>query len=111
MVTNAMDPAPPTRNYEIISGNTNAALSASALIPRPNSQTMYLTRTRPMMRDRKVEAISTTVAVKAVCACDGRIAPSARAHRDCGGRKGSVEDELFTCLDSTEKADSSPSDF
>ena len=25
---------------------------------------MYLTRTRPMMRDKKVDAISTTVAVK-----------------------------------------------
>jgi hypothetical protein len=31
-------------------------------MPRPKSQTMYLTRTRPMMRDRKVEAISTMVA-------------------------------------------------
>ena len=44
------------------------ALKASASMPRPKSQAMYLMRTRPMMRDRKVEAISTRVAVKAVCA-------------------------------------------
>ena len=84
MVTNAMEPAPPTRKYEIMSGSTNAALRASAVMPRPKSQTMYLTRTSPMMRDRNVDAINTRVAVNAVCACDGRSAPRARAHRLCG---------------------------
>jgi len=45
---------------------------------------MYLTRTSPMIRDRKVDAISRTVAVKAVCACEGRNNPTPRAHQDCG---------------------------
>jgi len=48
---------------------------------------MYLTRTRPMMRDRKVEAISTSVAVKP-CACDGATTPGARIDRVAG--EGSV---------------------
>ncbi len=43
---------------------------------------MYLTRTSPMMRDRKVDAISRMVAVKAVCAREGRSSPRPRAHRD-----------------------------
>jgi hypothetical protein len=51
-------------------------------MPLPKSQTMYLTRTSPMMRDRNVEAISRTVAEKAVCAWDGRSIPNARAHRE-----------------------------
>jgi hypothetical protein len=59
-----MEAAPPTRKYAIMSGSTKAALKASASGPRPKSQTMYLTRTRPMMRDRKVETISNTVAAK-----------------------------------------------
>src|SRR5215469_3256106 len=105
MVTKAIDPAPPTRKYEIMSGSTKAALRASAVAPRPKSQRMYLTRTRPMMRDRNVETISTRVAVNAVCAWDGRSAPSARPHRVCGVRKGSVEWELFTCFDFTGKRD------
>ncbi len=84
-----------------MSGSTKAAFNASALMPRPNSHTMYLTRTRPMMRERNVDAINTTVAVKAVCACEGRSAPRARAHPDCGVRKGSVEGELSTYIDST----------
>ena len=41
---------------------------------------MYLIRTSPMMRDRNVDAISTMVAVNAVCACDGRSNPKPRAH-------------------------------
>jgi len=57
-------------------------------MPRPKSQAMYLIRTRPMMRDRKVEAISTRVAVKAVCACEGRSNPMARVHLDCVGTDG-----------------------
>jgi len=44
---------------------------------------MYWTRTSPMIRDRKVEAISRIVAVNAVCACDGRRSPTPRVHRDC----------------------------
>jgi hypothetical protein len=46
---------------------------------------MYLTRTSPMMRDRNVEAISTIVAVNAVCACEGRSIPTPRAHLDRAG--------------------------
>ena len=83
-MTNVIDAAPPTRKYEIMSGSTNARQNASASIPRPNSHTMYLIRTSPMMRDRNVDAISTTVALNAECACDGRSIRSARAHRDCG---------------------------
>jgi hypothetical protein len=49
---------------------------------------MYLIRARPMMRDRKVEAISTRVAEKTVCACEGRSTPQARAHLDRAGREG-----------------------
>src|SRR5579862_2294802 len=105
MVTNAIEPAPPTRKYEIMSGNWNAPLRASAVMPRPKSQRMYFTLTRPMMRDRNVDTISTTVAVNAVWAWDGRSAPSARAHRDCGVRNGSVDGELFTCFDFTENSD------
>jgi hypothetical protein len=41
-----------------------------------------------MMRDRKVEAISTSVAVKAVCACEGRSNPRPRAHLDRAGCAG-----------------------
>ena len=54
-------------------------------MPRPKSQTMYLTRTRPMMRDRKVETMSTMVAENALCACEGRSNPRPRAQRDRGG--------------------------
>jgi hypothetical protein len=46
---------------------------------------MYLTRTSPMMRDRKTDTINTTVALNAVCACDGRIIPIARIHLDRAG--------------------------
>lgn len=79
MVTNVIDAAPPTRKYEIISGSTNAAFSASACIPLPKSHMMYFTRTSPIMRDRKTDTISTTVALKAECACDGRSARITRA--------------------------------
>src|SRR3954451_24508358 len=100
-----MDPAPPTRKYEIMSGRTKAPLRASAVTPRPKGQRMYFTRTRPMMRDRKVDAISTRVAVNAVCACEGRSAPSARDHRVCEVRNGSVDGELSTCIDFTGNLD------
>lgn len=33
---------------------------------------MYFTRTRPMIRDRNAESISSSVAVKAVWRCEGR---------------------------------------
>src|SRR5579871_6312189 len=79
-----------------MSGRTKAPLRASAVMPRPKSQRMYLTRTRPMMRERKVEAIRTRVALKAVWAWDGRKAPSARAQR-----VGSVDGEWFTGNDFT----------
>ena len=67
-----IDAAPPTRKYEIMSGSTKAAFSASACIPLPKSHAMYFTRTSPMMRDRNTDTISTTVALNAECACDGR---------------------------------------
>jgi len=66
-----------------MSGSTKAAFSASASMRGPKSQTMYWTLTSPMIRDRKVEAMSRTVAVKAVCACEGCSSAAAR-HRDCG---------------------------
>ncbi len=42
------------------------------------------------MRDKKVDAINTSVAVKAVWACDGRSRFTARVHRDRG--RGAGED-------------------
>src|ERR1035438_2311248 len=101
MVTKVIEAAPPTRKYEIMSGSTKAAFSASASTPRPKSQTMYLTRTSPMIRERKVDAISRMGAVTAVCACDGRSNPRPRAHRDCGAGEDCVGAELSTGLDFT----------
>ena len=83
-MTKVIEAAPPTRKYEIMSGSTKAAFSASASMPLPKSHTMYLTRTSPMMRDRNVDAISTTVAVNAECACDGRNTRITRATRSRG---------------------------
>ena len=54
-----------------MSGSTKAPFSASAAMPRPKSQTMYLTRTSPMMRDRNVDTMSTTVAERTLCAWVG----------------------------------------
>ena len=82
MVTKVMEAAPPTRKYEIMSGRTKAALKASACTPLPKSHTMYLTRTSPMMRDRNVDTISTTVAEKTLCAWEGCSRPRPRAHRE-----------------------------
>src|ERR1700761_8844192 len=88
-----MDAAPPTRKYEIMSGSTNAALNASASVPLPKSHTMYLTRTSPIMRDRKVEAMSTTVAEKTLCACEGCRRARPRPHQErAAGEEGCVED-------------------
>jgi hypothetical protein len=52
-----------------------------------------------MLRDKNVDTISTSVAVNAVGACDGRNAASARVHRVCGVRNSSVEGVLSTCID------------
>ena len=54
-----------------------------------------------MMRDRKADAISTRVAVKAVCAYDGRSNPAARDHLVRTGGAGSVEGLPATEVDST----------
>jgi len=37
------------------------------------------------MRDKNADTISTTVAVNAVCACEGRSIPTPRAHLDRDG--------------------------
>jgi hypothetical protein len=42
---------------------------------------MYLTRTRPMTRERTAEVISSRVAVKAEWLCEGRRMESARLQR------------------------------
>ncbi len=57
---------------------------------------MYFTRTSPMMRDRKVDAISRIVAVNAVCACEGRSIPNPRAHRE-GARSEYGLSDCFHC--------------
>src|ERR1035441_222181 len=101
MVTKVMEAAPPTRKYEIMSGNTKAALKASASMPTPKSQAMYLSRTRPIMCERKAEAISTRVAVKTVCTCVGRSSLRPRAHLVCAGTEGWVEGDSATEDDST----------
>ena len=85
MVTKVMEAAPPTRKYEIMSGSTKAALKASASMPLPKSQAIYLRRARPIMCERKAEAISTRVAVKTVCVCEGRSNPRARDNLVCAG--------------------------
>ena len=84
-----------------MSGSTKAAASESAPVPLPNSQTMYLTRTSPMIRDRKAEVISSTVALYAVCACEGRKTPTRRAHRERGCGEIGVEEDPDTKVDST----------
>jgi hypothetical protein len=80
-----MEAAPPTKKYEIMSGSTKAPFNASASIPRPNSQTMYLTRTKPMILERKVDTIKTIVAENAECAWEGRSIPRPRVHPDSFG--------------------------
>jgi hypothetical protein len=49
---------------------------------------MYFTRTNPMMRDKNTEAISTTVALKAECACEGRRARMARVSTEGAPARG-----------------------
>jgi len=51
------------------------------------------------MLDINVAAISTTVALKAECACVGCSSPNPRAHRDRGRGEGWVEDEPVTGVD------------
>src|ERR1035437_8467331 len=101
MVTKVMEAAPPTRKYEIMSGNTKAALKASASMPTPKSQAMYFIRTKPMMCEKNAEAISTRVAVKTVCACEGRSKPHPRVHLLRAGTGGWVEGCSATTVDST----------
>ena len=60
---------------------------------------MYLTRTNPMMRDKKAEDMSTTVAEKTECACDGRSMARPRAQRERG--EGWVGIASATGVDST----------
>ena len=52
------------------------------------------------MRERNVEAISTSVAVKAVCVCEGRSSPTPRAHLDRAAGEGSIGENSATGLDS-----------
>jgi len=84
-----------------MSGSTNAAVNASASVPRPKSQTIYCTRTSPMMRDKNVETISTMVAENALCVCDGRSSPNARAQREGAGGLDGVGGEPATGVDSS----------
>ena len=60
---------------------------------------MYLTRTSPMTRDRRVDAINTTVAENTECACDGRSSAKPRTHRERG--EGWVVSDSVTGVDST----------
>jgi hypothetical protein len=62
---------------------------------------MYFTRTSPIIRDKKADTISTTVALKTECACEGCSSPNPRAHRERGRGLGSVEVEPVTAVDST----------
>jgi hypothetical protein len=50
-----------------------------------------------------VDTISTTVAEKMLCACEGRSTPNTRDQRE--GFDGSVEDELATGFDFTARLD------
>src|SRR5271167_3826271 len=83
----------------MVSGRTKAALKASAATPLPNSSMMYLTLTSPMMRERNVETMSTTVAEKTECACEGRSASSPRVQRE--RREGWDWDTSATGVDFT----------
>ena len=78
-----------------MSGSTNAALNASASVPLPKSQAMYLVRTRPITLESAVETIRITVAENAECACVGRSAPNTRAKRD----RDAIGGESFTEVD------------
>jgi hypothetical protein len=54
-----------------------------------------------MTLDRKDEDASRMLAVKAVCACEGRSNPRPRAHLDGGGTEDWVEGNFATGVDST----------
>jgi hypothetical protein len=60
---------------------------------------MYLTRTSPMMRERNVETISTTVAEKRNARAKGAAEASPRAHRE--RREGWGWDTSATGVDFT----------
>src|SRR6185437_8242198 len=94
MVTNVMEAAPPIRKYDSMSGSWKAALKASAAALRPSSQAMYLVLTSPMTRDAMTDAMSSSVAVKAVWLWEGLRAASARRQRG-------VEEVVDIELDST----------
>jgi hypothetical protein len=57
-----------------------------------------------MIRDRKVEAISTTVALNAECACEGRSIPRARFQRASGLQFVPVLEVSVTAVDFTGQA-------
>ena len=65
-------------------GQHKGGVEASACTPLPKSHMMYLTRTRPMMRDRKADTMSTTVARRRCARARGAAARRPRAHRDFG---------------------------
>jgi hypothetical protein len=65
-------------------------------MPLPNSSMMYLTRASPMIRERNVETISTTVAENTECACEGLSSRSPRAHRDGAAPDALVGDASVT---------------
>ena len=54
-----------------------------------------------MMLDRRDEDASSMLAVKTVCACEGRSNLRTRANLDCGGTEGWVEGDSATGVDST----------
>jgi hypothetical protein len=49
---------------------------------------MYMFRTSPKTLDRNVDAIRMTVALNAVCACDGRSTRTARASSEGAPARG-----------------------
>jgi hypothetical protein len=53
------------------------------------------------MLDRRDEDASSMLAVKTVCACEGRSNPRPRVHLDGGGTEGWVEGDSATGVDST----------
>jgi len=54
-----------------MSGRTRGGIEGVSFDPAPKSQRCNLTRTSPMMRDKKVDTMRTIVAEKTECACDG----------------------------------------
>jgi hypothetical protein len=54
------------------------------------------------MREKNADAISTSVAVNAVCECDGRSSLMPRVHLDRDAGEGPVVGDSATSHDSTE---------